>query len=168
MPTIPRTCCGGKIRSARFPTLILEDGRAPCDSSVTVQYSRRAHGRRQDHPRRRRTLRGVDAAVARRWDHGRGNATLRAALPRAGISFEQMGRTSVLRKLTTRRGVGGGEPTQKNRRGIRRFCKCRSRRLRTCSSHRRGISKGRGRCWSGPAFPRSRSWIASAQRDTRL
>jgi hypothetical protein len=67
--------------------------RRPCavHSSVTVEYSRRARGRRQDHPRRRRTLRGVDAAVAPRWGQGRGNATLRAALPRAGIFFEQMG-----------------------------------------------------------------------------
>ena len=38
MPTIPRTCCGGKIRSARFPAPILEDGRALCDSSVIVEY----------------------------------------------------------------------------------------------------------------------------------
>jgi hypothetical protein len=93
MPTIPRrSCCGGKIPAARFPALVLEDGRAPCDSSVIVEYSRRARGRRQDHPRRRPTLRGVDAAVAPRWDYGRGNsATSRASRPRAGIFFEQMG-----------------------------------------------------------------------------
>ncbi len=76
-------------------------------------------------------------------------------------------RSHTLRRPTTRREVGGGEPTQKNGGESAGFVNVKAERLRTCSSDRRGISKCRGRCWSRLAFPRSRSGIAWAHRDIR-
>jgi hypothetical protein len=140
------------------------------------RISRRARERRQDHPRRRRTLRGVDSAVARRRGQGRGNS---ATLP-AALFYKQRFRAPEFSSSGWDRTSGASKADDATRGWRRRadakkpggesagFVLFEAERLRTCSSDRRGISKCRGRCWSRPAFPRSRSWIASAQRDTRL